>query len=73
MSEVRLSDIDAVELGELLVLVASFAAQAPGSVAEAFGGFIGTEGYALGDLAADCQRFAFLLGASDELDLGQER
>ena len=72
MSEVRLVDIDAVELGELLETLARFFTGAPAAVQDAFAAFIGAEGYALSDLARDCQRFAFLLGVAEHFALEEE-
>lgn len=62
---------DAVELGELLEFVGRWLACDGERLAVSFGRFVGSGGYGIDELRADVERFAFLVGGTDdELLLG---
>lgn len=63
---------EATELGELLEFVCDWLGQAPVAVSAALASFVGTAGYDISDLRADCRRFAFLLSVATSLVVGEE-
>lgn len=62
---------EATELGDLLEFVCDWLSQASPAVAASLASFVGAPGYDTNDLAADCRRFAFLLGVATSLLVGE--
>jgi hypothetical protein len=56
---------DAVELAELLGFLSDWLATAGDELAGSLTRFVGTDGYDVGQLRGDLDRFAFLLGGTD--------
>jgi hypothetical protein len=66
MSEIRLDVGDAIELAELLTLLAEWAAGSQEQIlANSLASYLGSPGYDLTALRNDLRRFVFLLGLSD--------
>lgn len=63
---------EAHELGELLEFVRDWLGSAPPGVGASFAAFVGAPGYDLGDLRADCAKFAFLLGVASTPFVSEE-
>lgn len=55
---------EAAELGELLEFVRTWLGTAPPAVGDSLAAFVGAPGYDVGELRADCAKFAFLLGVA---------
>lgn len=65
MPSLSLPLTEVAELGELLELVGDWLGGAPPAVAASFADFIGSVGYDLCDLRADCRRWAFVVGVAE--------
>jgi hypothetical protein len=65
MPQIKIDQIDAAELAELLTFLAGWHTADRGALEESLGRYLGTSGYDLNQLAQDLHRFAFLLGATD--------
>jgi hypothetical protein len=65
MPQTSLDTADAIELAELLQLLAGWLAADPATLAPSLLAWIGHPAYGLDTLRADLDRFTFLLGGSD--------
>jgi len=64
---------DAIELAEILQLIAGWLATDPATLAESLLAYIGHPAYGLDALRSDLDRFTFLLGGNDgEFLLGED-
>jgi hypothetical protein len=64
---------DAIELAEILELIARWLTTDPATLAPSFLAYIGHPAYGLDALRADLDRFTFLLGGNDgEFLLGED-
>lgn len=74
MPSISLDTTDAIELAELLQLIARWLATDPERLAASLLAYIGHPAYGPDALRADLERFAFLLGGNDgEHFFGQEQ
>jgi hypothetical protein len=62
---------DAVELGELLDLLARWFASDREGIGASIARFIGDRSYGIDDLRGDVSRFAFMLGGDGDLLIGR--
>jgi len=67
---VALDPVDAVECGELLEFLGRWLTGDGDYLAESLGRVVGVAGYGIDELRADLSRFAALIGACDETNLG---
>jgi hypothetical protein len=66
MPHIRLANIDAVELAELLTFLADWLASSQQqALADSLARHLGHTGYTIDELHGDLHRFVFLLGLSD--------
>ena len=73
MPQTRIDTADAIELAEILQLIAGWLAADPATLTPSFLAHIGHPAYGLDALRADLDRFTFLLGGNDgEFLLGED-